>query len=82
MMVALVTGGTGALGRAVVERLRREGRFRVVVASIDVDEGPDAVRLDLRRADEVAAVVARLAPTLVLHLAATFTDDFETSLAS
>jgi GDP-4-dehydro-6-deoxy-D-mannose reductase len=81
MTIALVTGGTGVLGRAVVERLRRDTRHRVVIASLDAAPGEDAIRLDLRRGDEVAAVVARLAPALVLHLAATFTDDFDEAYA-
>ncbi|HVM69905.1 MAG TPA: SDR family oxidoreductase [Gaiellaceae bacterium] len=55
MTRALVTGGTGKLGRGIVERLRAEG-WRVVAAG-----SRDG---DLARADEARALVARAAAEL------------------
>lgn len=52
--VALVVGGTGLIGRAVVERLREEGAT-VVVAARNVDD--DGVRLDAADPGSVRAAV-------------------------
>lgn len=62
--VAIVTGGAHGIGRAVAERLIRDG-FRVVVADTDADRGEATaaeigarfVACDVSREDDVAALV-------------------------
>jgi NAD(P)-dependent dehydrogenase (short-subunit alcohol dehydrogenase family) len=65
---AIVTGGTGGLGSAVVKRLLAD-RWRVVVPwiaereleRVSEGEGLELVKADLFEADSAAAVVARVA---------------------
>ena len=80
MMTVLVTGASGALGRAVVARLRAAGAYRVVAAS-RADATQDGVRLDVRDRDAIVAAMREYQPELVLHLAASFGDDFAESYA-
>ena len=54
--VALVVGGTGLIGRAVVERLRSEGATTVVAAR----HATDGLVLDARDAEAVSAAVAEV----------------------
>lgn len=66
--VAVVTGGTGGLGRATVALFVAEGA-QVVVADIDADKGKDAEKefghavvfqaTDVSRADDIEAMVYR-----------------------
>ena len=53
---AIVVGGTGNIGKAVIEKLRAEG-LRVVCAAEDVTrETPDAVRVDVTDEASVASM--------------------------
>jgi len=64
--VAIVTGGSGGIGRAVVERFAREGA-RVVVADVDAEQGEELAealgaaaafrRTDVADPDDVQALV-------------------------
>lgn len=58
----LVTGGSGFLGRYVVNRLAQEGADRIVV--------PRSATHDLRREAEVIRLLDEVRPALVFHLAA------------
>ncbi len=58
---ALVTGGSGFLGRVVVDKLRRRGAD--VIA-------PRSTEYDLTDADAAEALFADVQPTVVVHLAA------------
>lgn len=56
---AVVVGGTGDIGRAVIERLRAEG-LRVVCAANDVrQETRDEMRVDITDEESVAALLER-----------------------
>jgi len=58
----MVTGGSGFLGSAVVERLRRAGATEVFV--------PRSGEYDLRTRDGIARALADGKPSLIIHLAA------------
>jgi len=75
--VALVTGGTGAIGRAIAVALRDAG-YRVVVAALDgtgagLPEGVEGRDLDVTDDGSVAAVLEGLGPLSVLVNAAGIT---------
>lgn len=57
--VALVIGGSGGIGRAVVKRMRGDG-WRVIVAGRTEDDGPDSIRIDIGDADGCRMAIARL----------------------
>lgn len=85
---AIVVGGTGNIGRAVIDKLRAEG-LRVVCAAEDVrEETPDAVRVDVTDEASVASMFEKaeraLGPVGVLINCAgvgVFTSILETSVA-
>ena len=76
MKTVLVTGATGALGQAVIKRLRTDGHYHTVATSRRYDEA-SGFHLDVCDREQLAAAINRNQPDLVLHLAATFKDDFE-----
>ena len=60
--VAIVTGGSGGLGRAIAARLRADG-FRVASADIGVPAGDDAdaaIAVDVTDPDSAAAMCAQV----------------------
>ncbi|MBI3811895.1 MAG: NAD-dependent epimerase/dehydratase family protein [Nitrospirae bacterium] len=76
MKTVLVTGATGALGKAVIARLRTEDHYHVVATSRHCDDA-SGFHLDVRDREHLATAINRIQPDLVLHLAATFGNDFE-----
>lgn len=73
----LVTGGTGCIGRALVQRLLQYGPRRVIAISrspapreASVHGVVRTVYADIRDRDSLAAVFARYRPEVVYHLAA------------
>lgn len=81
MKTVLVTGAAGALGQAVIARLREDGHWRVVATSRHCDESI-GFQLDVRDSEQFAATINRAGPDLILHLAATFTGDFDDAYAT
>jgi len=70
----LITGGAGALGRVLLERLRQSpARFEARAPARS--GGSDA--LDVTDADRLADVLRDFRPDWVFHLAATLSEDFE-----
>ena len=55
--VALVTGGAGAIGKAIVDQLREAG---AVVVAADLGAGPDHQACDVTDAAAVEALIARI----------------------
>jgi GDP-4-dehydro-6-deoxy-D-mannose reductase len=77
MKTFLVTGASGALGRAVCARLGEDGQ-RVITAGRSAG---NEVRLDLSRPEEIQAVLASSRPDVILHLAASFSGDYAQAVA-
>lgn len=74
----LITGSTGALGQVLASRLRADpGDFTVFAPGRSERDNP----LDLRDSEQIARAVERMRPDLVLHLAATFSNDFDEAYA-
>jgi GDP-4-dehydro-6-deoxy-D-mannose reductase len=80
MKTVLVTGATGALGRAVIAHLKSESHCRVVAISRHCD-AEDGFQFDIRDREQLADAIKRTRPDLVIHLAATFTNDFDEAYA-
>ena len=80
MRKVLVTGATGALGHAVVAQLRKDRNCHVIVTSHSCVNGSD-FQLDVRNREKVINLIKNIKPDLVLHLAATFTNDFDEAYA-
>lgn len=74
MKTVLVTGATGALGQAVIARLQGHSYYRVFAAS---RHGGTGLQLDVRDRNRLVSAIERVEPDLVLHLAATFANDFD-----
>lgn len=79
MKTVLVIGAAGALGQAVVARLREIGQFRVIATSRHGNH--DSLALDVCNTEQLTAVINRTQPDLLLHLAATFVNDFDEAYA-
>lgn len=74
----LLTGSTGALGRVVASRLLASpGKFSVFAPR----RGERDDSLDLRDSDQIKRTIERVQPDLILHLAATFSNDFDEAFA-
>ncbi|KAI9676433.1 MAG: hypothetical protein M1817_000590 [Caeruleum heppii] len=66
---ALVTGGTGLLGRQVVQVFQRAG-WQVTGTGFSRAEPPTTVRLDLGNEDEIHKILDKVKPQVVVHCAA------------
>jgi len=80
MKVVLVTGATGALGRVLVKRLTASSRYHIVATSRK-SHIENKYQLDIRDPKQIAAIINHTKPDLILHLAATFANDFEEAYA-
>ena len=80
MKTVLVTGATGALGQAVFACLHNIGKYQVMATSRRGD-GETIFSLDVSNAEQFSAVINRIKPDLLLHLAATFVNDFDEAYA-
>ena len=72
--VVLVTGGSGCIGRALLDQLARFQPARVVVVSLAPparpEPGVEHYRLDIRDGAALTELVRRVLPDVVFHLAA------------
>lgn len=80
MKTVLVTGAGGALGRAVVARLNKMENVHLV-ATVHRQDNQGSIALDLLDGDAINSIVERIKPDLVLHLAATFSTEFDEAYA-
>ncbi|MDD2799966.1 MAG: NAD-dependent epimerase/dehydratase family protein [Methylococcales bacterium] len=80
MKTVLVTGATGALGQAVIAYLHNTGNYQVIATSRHGDD-ENIFSLDVSNAKQFSAVINRTKPDLLMHLAATFVNDFDEAYA-
>ncbi|MEA9598527.1 NAD-dependent epimerase/dehydratase family protein [Polynucleobacter sp. AP-Sanab-80-C2] len=71
----LITGATGVLGRAIITRLSSNPRGDLVIYSPGRRDELDP--LDLRYCEQIFDAIIRTKPDLIIHLAATFSSDFD-----
>jgi len=74
----LITGASGALGRAVVSRLREISNDFIVFAP---KRCGSINSLDLLDADQIRCTIEHINPDLILNLAATFSENFDEACA-
>lgn len=79
MKTVLVTGSTGALGQAVIKCLKKNGNYNIVATSRNDDKG--ITRLDVSDSEQLNAVIDHVKPELIMHLAATFVNNFDEAYA-
>lgn len=70
----LVTGATGALGKALMSRLLANPTDFLVFAP---GRGQSVDSLDLLDRDQIVRAIKHTQPNLIMHLAATFSNDFD-----
>lgn len=74
----LITGATGAMGQALMTRLVENPNDLIVFAP---SRSKDSNPLDLRHRDQIVRAIERTRPDLIMHLAATFSNDFNEAYA-
>lgn len=74
----LLTGSTGALGQVFANRLHANPADFIVFAP---RRGEHDDSLDLRNRDQIARTIERTRPDLIVHLAATFSNEFDEAYA-
>lgn len=78
MKRVLITGGSGALGQAVIEHIKQLHTYQIYMTSSRSDLNHDKIMVkqcDLRNAEQLQAALNWAQPDLILHLAARFIDD-------
>jgi len=80
MKTVLITGANGSLAQAVIKRLKGNSNYHVVATSRSCRDTFD-LQLDVRDPKQIADAIKCIDPDLVLHLAATFTNDFNEAYA-
>lgn len=80
MKSVLITGATGALGQAIIGRLRNNVNCRVIATSRHPHDESD-IYLDVGDREQILSTIKSTEPDLVLHLAATFANDFNEAYA-
>lgn len=80
MKTVLVTGATGALGQAVVACLHETDKYHVITTNRHYDDDNN-FQLDVRKTQQFTTILNHTKPDLLLHLAATFTNDFDEAYA-
>jgi nucleoside-diphosphate-sugar epimerase len=81
MPTVLVTGGDGALGRSVASHLRLRG-FDVVCGTRRAANGAGFCQLDVTDFASTSAAIHSVKPVTVIHLAATFVNDYDQAYAT
>lgn len=83
MKKVLITGGSGALGRAVIARMDQIGGYQVITAGRQcVNDSMAHMHCDVCNHEQLSAVFNQAEPDVVLHLAATFTGNLDEAYAT
>ena len=83
MKKILLTGGTGALGRAVIALMNKSGGYQVLTASRQcVNDSAVHMLCDICNHEELSNVFDKAKPDIVLHLAATFCGNLDEAYAT
>ena len=80
-MRVLVTGATGGLAPAVLEEFSRIPGASLVASGRRESARESYVACDLRDRESIRSLVGKVRPTLILHLAGSFENDFDVDLA-
>ena len=79
MKTVLVTGATGALGKAVTQFLNKQDGYKIVTTG---RSGKDTdFQLDITDNIKLTEIIDQVRPNLIIQLAATFTHDFDDAYA-
>jgi len=79
MKTVLVTGSTGSLGQAVIQCLQKNTNVEIIATSRNSKDG--YTQLDIGDTKQLADLLERIRPDLIMHLAATFINDFDKAYA-
>lgn len=74
----LITGSSGALGKALLLRLKLESNSSLIFAP---KRGTANFQLDLHDHNRISNIIDEVQPSLIFHLASTFSNDFEEARA-
>ncbi|CAN5305125.1 GDP-mannose 4,6-dehydratase [soil metagenome] len=78
MNTVLVTGGLGTLGNALSTHLRLSG-YDVIQSGRNVPEGQGFAHVDVSNFTQVCETIETFRPTVIVHLAATFENQFDSA---
>lgn len=76
-MTILVTGASGGLGKAILPLLRQKYNQTVVATGRNKSEFESYVYCDLTVASSVSKLIKKTRPSIIYHLAGSFTGQFE-----
>jgi nucleoside-diphosphate-sugar epimerase len=76
----LITGAAGAFARSCATQFYDAG-YTVVLTARSIETHSDWVRVDVTVPEQVRRALVNVRPDMVLHLAATFSTDFNTAFA-
>lgn len=80
MNSVLITGAMGVLGQAVAHHFGQAG-YHVIQTGRNTDNKHDFLQLDVLSLPNICKVIQATKPNLILHLAATFVNDFDLAFA-
>ena len=80
MKTILITGGMGSLGRVLSERLRHRG-YPVVQCGRNVPIDSEHIQIDVSDYSQTLAAIASIRPSIIVHLAASYNNEFDPAFA-
>lgn len=81
MKTVLITGGGGVLGNAVSRQLRSR-HFHVVCGTRRAPLDASGIQIDVTDPAQVSTAIRSVSPSVIIHLAATFENEFEAAFAT
>src|SRR6266567_273827 len=79
-MRALITGARGLLGRYLIEAIARSGEHEIFAVTRAIPSRQFEVRCDLADRASASALLAKVRPNAIFHLAGSFSNNFEDDL--